>query len=135
MDAKILEIGTLVLTAAWLFSPVAVITVLISVMNRRDRRQARLHSLVARHFPNEVVRSDIVIEARCAMLTRNAVIRVDVRHDGGEVWPAIERLHQALPPVVRLVVTGVPATDHSRHQSWGASSEVRVKVSPAARVA
>src|SRR5262249_28041171 len=72
-----------------------------------------LLSLVARPFSGKVLRSDIVIAVRCAVLTSAAVVQVDVRHDSGAVWPAIERLRPRLPPRVRLVVIGALGPDHT----------------------
>jgi hypothetical protein len=107
-------IGGFALSLALGGGPVATLIVLFALLNRRDRCQARLLSLVARQLPGEALRSDIVIEARCPMLARGGgVVRVDIRDDGGELHQVIERLRQTLPPAVRLVVEGVPHPDHA----------------------
>jgi hypothetical protein len=113
MDSAISMIGGFVLSLALGFLPVELLLVLFALLNRRDRRQARLLSLAVRPFSGEVLRSDLVITARCAVLTGAAVVQVDIRHDGGAVWPALERLRQGLPPRVRLVVIGAPRPDPS----------------------
>ena len=66
MDSVIWTIGALGLSLAWIFVPVELLITLFALLNRRDRRQARLLSLVAGQCPGEALRSDIVIEARCA---------------------------------------------------------------------
>ena len=65
MDFVIREIGSLVLSLAFGGAPVAVLIVLIALLNRRDRRQARLLSLAARQLTGEEVRGAITIEAHC----------------------------------------------------------------------
>jgi hypothetical protein len=111
MEWEMREMAGLVLNPMWRFAPVAGLIGLMALLNRRDRRQARLLSFVARQFPGEVLRSDIVIDARCAVLTSRALVRVDIYHDGGDVWPAIERLRQTLPPMVGLAVKGASRTN------------------------
>jgi hypothetical protein len=122
MDSGIWVIASLVFSLVCAVGPMAALIALFPLLNHRDRRQARLLSLVAEQFPGEVLRSDIVIAVRCPLLFGGGIIRVDVRHDGGEVRPAIERLGRALPPRVRLVVTGDPRPDHTGHRPRGAAS-------------
>jgi hypothetical protein len=122
MDWGIREIGGLVLNLLGSVSPVAALIGLVVLLNRRDRRQARLLSSAARQFSGEVLRSDIVIDARCALLTKRAEVRVDIAHDGGEVWPAIERLRQTLPPMVALAVRGAARPDPTGNVRGGATS-------------
>jgi hypothetical protein len=74
MDSGIGATTSLVLRLAGGFTPIAVLLVLFALLNGRDRRQARLLSLVARPFSGEVPRSDIVIAARCAVLAGGAVV-------------------------------------------------------------
>lgn len=62
MDSGIWVIASLVFSLVCAAGPVAA---LIALLNHRDRRQARLLSLVAEQFPGEVLRSDIVIAVRC----------------------------------------------------------------------
>jgi hypothetical protein len=115
---------------------VAALIGLVVLLNRRDRRQARLLSSAARQFSGEVLRSDIVIDARCALLTKWAEVRVDIAHDGGEVWPAIERLRQTLPPMVALAVRGAARPDPKGNVRGGATSAgVRAELALPMRVA
>src|SRR5262245_29608157 len=126
MDSAIWTIRSFGLSLALGFVPVELLLVLFALLNRRDHHQARLLSLAARPFSGEVLRSDIVITARCAVLTGAAVVQVDVHHDGGGVGPALERLRQTLPPRVRLVVIGAPRPDPTGHWLREAeSSETR----------
>ena len=122
MDWEIREIGGLVLDLLGSVSLVAALIGLLVLLNRRDRRQARLLSFVARQFSGEVLRSDIVIDARCALLTKRAEVRVDIADDGGEVWPAIERLRQTLPPMIALAVRGAARPGPKGNARGGATS-------------
>jgi hypothetical protein len=122
MDWGIREIAGLVIVLMWAVSPVAPLMGLLALLNRRDGRQERLLALAASHFSGEALRGDIVIDARCALLTRRAVIRVEVCHGSREVWPAIERLRQTLPPMVGLMVTGSPRPDPMSAAQGGAAS-------------
>ena len=115
MDSGIWVTVSLPLSLVFAVGPLAALIVLFVLLNRRDRRQEQLLSLVALQFSGEILRSDVVIGAHCPLLLGSAVIRVDIRHDGGEVWPAIERLGRALPPRVPLVVTGAPPSDRRSH--------------------
>jgi hypothetical protein len=125
MEWEMREIAGLVLDLMRHFAPVAVFIGLTGLLNRRDRRQARLLCFVAGHFPGEVLRSDIVIDARCALLASRAVVRVDIYHDGGDVWPAIERLRQTPPPMVGLAVRGPRTTPRDNGCGPAAPAEAR----------
>jgi hypothetical protein len=109
MDSGIREIGSLALGLALGSGPVAVLIALIALLNRRDRRQERFLSMVARQLTGEEVRGDVTVEARCPLLAGGGVVRVDVgRLDGRVARQVIERLRQTLPPVVRLAIAGAP---------------------------
>jgi hypothetical protein len=114
MDFGTREIGSLVLSLALGGAPVAVLIVLIALLNRRDRRQACLLSLVARQLTGEEVRGDVTIQAHCALLAGGGVVRVDAsRLDAGVARQVIERLRQTLPSIVRLAVAGAPDPAHA----------------------
>jgi hypothetical protein len=114
MNFVIREIGSLVLSLALGGAPVAVLIVLIALLNRRDRRQARLLSLAARQLTGEEVRGAITIEAHCPLLAGGGVVRVDVGGlDGGVARQVTERLRQTLLPMVRLAVEGAPDPAHT----------------------
>jgi hypothetical protein len=114
MNFVIREIGSLMLSLALGGAPVAVLIVLIALLNRRDRRQARLLSLAARQLTGEEVRGAITIEAHCPLLAGGGVVRVDVGGlDGGVARQVTERLRQTLLPMVRLAVEGAPDPAHT----------------------
>jgi hypothetical protein len=114
MDLLIREIGGLALNLALYTGPVAGLIALIALLNRRDRRQARFLSMAARQLTGEEVRGEVTIEARCPLLARGGVVRVDVgRLDDRVARQVIERLRQTLPPVVRLVIGSAPDLAHT----------------------
>jgi len=113
MDGVIREIGSFGLSLALGGGPLAVLIGLIALLNRRDRRRARLLSLAARQLAGEAVRGEIAMEAHCPLLAGGGVVRVDMgRLEGGVSRQVVERLRQTLPPVVRLAVAGAPAPAH-----------------------
>ena len=87
MDWEIREVGGFVLNLLGSVSVVAALIGLLALLNRRDRRQDRLLLLIARQFSGEALRGDIVIDARCGLLSKRAEVRVDISHDGGGIWP------------------------------------------------
>lgn len=122
MDWEIREIWGFVLNLLGSVSVVAALIGLLALLNRRDRRQDRLLLLIARQFSGEALRGDIVIDARCGLLSKRAEVRVDISHDGGGIWPAIERLRQTLPPTVALTVRGAAGADPRGSLRRGAAS-------------
>ena len=113
MDGVIREIGSFGLSLALGGGPLAVLIGLIALLNRRDRRRARLLALAARPLTGEAVRGDIALEADCPLLAGGAVVRVDMGQlEGGVARQVVEHLRQTLPPVVRLAVDGAPASAH-----------------------
>jgi hypothetical protein len=109
MDFGIREIGSLALVLAQGSGPLAGLLVLIALLNRRERRQVRLLSMAAPQLTGEEVRGEVSIEARCPLLTRGGVLRVDVgRLDSRVARQVIERIRHTLPPVVRLAVADAP---------------------------
>jgi hypothetical protein len=104
MDSIVRDLGSLAITLAVGGGPVFV---LIALLNHRDRRRARLLSLAARQVTGEAARGEVAVEARCSLLASGGVVRVDMGGlEGGEVRRLIERLRQALPPAIRLEITG-----------------------------
>jgi hypothetical protein len=83
------------------------VALLLVMLNRRDRRQARLFVAVCEGFPSEELRSDLAIHVRCGLLGRRAVVTVDMRGCAPrQVWEATARLRGLLPPVVQLRLEG-----------------------------
>jgi hypothetical protein len=113
MDGVIRDIGSFGLSLALGGGPLAVLFGLIALVNRRDRRQARLLALAARQLTGEAVRGEIAIEARCPLLAGGGLVRVDTCGlQGGVARQVVERLRQTLPPIVRLAVEGAPDPAH-----------------------
>lgn len=106
MTVTVSEIWSSTLSVALAVSPAIAVIVLLQTLNRRDHRRERLLSRVASHFPAVILRSDVVIEARCSMLAGRGVVRVDVRHESEEVRHVVSALRQSLPAGVRLRVDG-----------------------------
>jgi hypothetical protein len=80
---------------------------LIALLNRRDRRAAALHVTACAQFSGVVLRSDVAIAVRCAVLSRWARVSVDMRAcPRDQLWDAMARLRQALPPSTELRVEG-----------------------------
>src|SRR5262245_25866762 len=110
MDVVIREIGSFGLSLALGGGPLAVLIGLIALLNRRDRRRVGLLSLAARQLTGEAVRGELAIDARCPLLARGGVVRVDMgRLESGMARQVVEGLRQTLPTVVRLAAAG--ATD------------------------
>jgi hypothetical protein len=109
MDGVIREIGSVGLSLALGGGPLAVLIGLIALLDRRDRRRARLLALTARQLTGEAVRGEIAIEAHCPLLARGGAVRLDMGGlEGGVARQIVERLRQTLPPTVRLAVAGAP---------------------------
>jgi hypothetical protein len=83
------------------------LAVLIALLNRRDKRAAALLSIVGRHLPSPVLRSDVAVETRASVLGAGGVVRIAMgRVLPEEVWGALSRLREVLPSPIRLVVEG-----------------------------
>jgi hypothetical protein len=87
------------------FGPVVV---LLSLLNLRDARAARLREAVLAELPLIELRGLIAIHIRCAVWSRRSLVRVDmVACTREQIWDAITRLPEILPPYVRLAVSGM----------------------------
>ncbi len=86
------------------FGPVVV---LLSLLNLRDARAARLREAVLAELPLGELRGLIAIQIRCAVLSRRSLVRIDmVACTREQIWDAITRVPDILPPSVRLAVSG-----------------------------
>ena len=84
--------------------PFALVAVL---QNRRDRRARALFHEVARQLPSETLRSDLALDVRCGLLSREATVRLDLgRAASSHIWETAARLRRGLPAWVRLEVDG-----------------------------
>jgi hypothetical protein len=105
--------GVVVLVTALTLGPVVA---LIALLNLRDRREGALLGAAIEPFASRDVRGRVAVRVRCAVFSRRSVVTIDMRAcSREEIWNAIARLSESLPPRVRLVVGGtvdrrLPAT-------------------------
>jgi hypothetical protein len=98
------EVSRVVIGCAMTFGPVVM---LLSLLNLRDRRAARLREVVLGELPLIELRGLITIQIRCAVLSRRSLVKIDMLACTREqVWDVITRLPYLLPPHVRLAVSG-----------------------------
>jgi hypothetical protein len=98
------EVTRVVVGCAMTFGPVVV---LLSLLNLRDARAAKLREAVLAELPLVELRGLIAIQIRCAVLSRRSLVRIDmVACTREQIWDAITRLPYILPPYVRLAVSG-----------------------------
>lgn len=77
------------------------------LLDRRDRRRARLREAVLRSITSEDVRRRIRIDVRSALLSRGGVVTVDMSAcPREEIWEVVTRLSHGLPPRVGVAVLG-----------------------------
>lgn len=109
----LMQLGGLVAVIGLTCGPVLV---LLALLNRRDRRQARLVGTVLKELPRREFGGRVAVHVRCALVSPRSVVTVDMRAcSREEIWEAIGRMSRSLPPRVQLVVDGtvdpqVPAT-------------------------
>lgn len=98
----LLRLGGLIMIIALIVSPLAL---LAELLNARDRREAKLATIVWSHFASREVRGLIGLKIRCATLGKRSCVTLypwSCFDDG--VWQAITRLAHQLPPHVHLRV-------------------------------
>ncbi len=98
----ILRLGGLIMMIALIVSPLAL---LAELLNARDRREAKLATIVSSQFASREVRGLIGLEIRCATVGQRSCVTLypwSCLDDG--VWQAITRLAHQLPPHVHLRV-------------------------------
>jgi len=89
--------------------PVGVTIMLIMLLNRRDRRRAKLLELVSGQFEPALLRSDVAIRIEAGLLSEWALVVVDMPdHSQAEARDAFGRLSKVLSPQVGLLVRGGP---------------------------
>jgi hypothetical protein len=99
-----MEVTRIVLGCAITFGPVVV---LLSLLNRRDRRTSQLRDAVLAQLPLYELRGLVGIQVHSGVLTRRSVVRLDMLAcTCDQIWDAVLRLSRMLPPHVRLAVNG-----------------------------
>jgi hypothetical protein len=104
MTSVLTEFGGVVIVLSLTLGPVIVLIVLL---NLRDRREGALLGAALEPFASRDARGRVAVQVRCAVFSRRSVVTIDMRAcSRKEVWNAIARLSESLPPRVRLVVGG-----------------------------
>jgi hypothetical protein len=99
-----MDVTRIVLGSAVTFGPVVM---LLSLLNRRDRRTSRWRDVVLSQLPWHELRGLVGIQVRSGVLTRRSVVRLDMLAcTCDQIWDAVLRLSRVLPPHVRLAVKG-----------------------------
>jgi hypothetical protein len=81
------------------------VVILLTLLNRRDRRASRLRHTVLEQLALPELRGRVGLHIQCAVLSwRRAVIVDLLAGTPYEVWNVFTRLASRLPPRVRLVV-------------------------------
>jgi hypothetical protein len=100
----LMDVTRIVLGCAITFGSVVV---LLSLLNRRDRRTSQWRDVVLSQLPWHELRGLVGIQVHAGLLTRRSVVRLDMLAcTYGQIWDAVLRLSRVLPPHVRLAVKG-----------------------------
>jgi hypothetical protein len=85
------------------------VVVLLTLLNRRDRRASQLRHTVLDQLTLPELRGRVGVQIRCAVFTRRSAVIVDLlAGTPQEVWHSFRRIASRLPPRVHLVVHGTP---------------------------
>ncbi len=96
------QLGELVL---WLGLALSPAFVPILLLNLRDRRESVLLGAVWEQLSSPDLRGRIAVRVRYALLRRASFVALDMRDcSQEEIWAALTRLSQNLPPHVRVTV-------------------------------
>jgi hypothetical protein len=91
------------------------VVILLTLLNRRDRRASRLRHIVLDQLALPELRGRVGVHIQCAVLSwRRAVIVDLLAGTPHEVWDVFTRLAFRLPPRVRLVVHSAPNSGYTR---------------------
>jgi hypothetical protein len=83
--------------------------ILLTLLNRRDRRASRLRHTVLDQLALPELRGRVGVHIACAVFSQRRAVIVDLLAGTScEVWDVFTRLASRLPPRVRLVVRGAP---------------------------
>jgi hypothetical protein len=81
------------------------VVILLTLLNRRDRRASRLRHTVLEQLALPELRGRVGLHIQCAVLSWRRAVIVDLLAGSPyEVWNVFTRLASRLPPCVRLVV-------------------------------
>jgi hypothetical protein len=81
------------------------VVILLTLLNRRDRRASRLRHTVLDQLALPELRGRVGMHIQCAVFSRRRAVIVDLlAGTPHEVWDVFTRLASRLPPRVRLVV-------------------------------
>jgi hypothetical protein len=107
-----MDVARGVLGVALMFGAVVI---LLTLLNRRDRRAARLRHTVLDQLARPELRGRVGLHIQCAVFSRRRAVIVDLlAGTPHEVWDVFTRLASRLPPRVRLVVHSVPDSRFTR---------------------
>jgi hypothetical protein len=99
-----MELARAVFGVAITVGPVVVVLILL---NRRDRRAARLRHAVLDQLTLPELRGRIAVHIRCDLFSRRRMVTVDLlAATPQEVWQIFIGVADHLPPRVRLLVHG-----------------------------
>jgi hypothetical protein len=91
------------------------VVVLLTLLNRRDRRASRLRHTVLDQLALPELRGRVGMQIQCAVLSRRSVVIVELlAGTPQEVWNVFTRMASRLPPRVRLLVHAAPDPGFSR---------------------
>jgi hypothetical protein len=85
------------------------VVILLTLLNRRDRRASRLRHTVLDQLALPELRGRVGVRIQCAVFSRRRAVIVDLlASTPHEVWTVFTRMASRLPPRVRLVVYSTP---------------------------
>jgi hypothetical protein len=91
------------------------VVILLTLLNRCDRRASRLRYTVLDQLALPDLRGRVGVQIHCAVLSRQRAVIADLLTGTPyEVWNVFTRLASRLPPHVRLVVYSTPDAGFTR---------------------
>jgi hypothetical protein len=92
------------------------VVILLTLLNRRDRRASRLRHIVLDQLALPELRGRVGVHIQCAVFSRRRAVIVDLlAGTPHEVWNVFTRTASRLPPRVRLVVYSAPIPGSRGH--------------------
>jgi hypothetical protein len=110
------------------------VVILLTLLNRRDRRASRLRHIVLDQLALPELRGRVGVHIQYAVFSwRRAVIVDLLAGTPHEVWNVFTRLASRLPPRVRLVVYSTPIQGSRGHSASRSAPEACPLTRPARR--